>query len=273
MTLLTMDESSPVSCSGEVKTDYLTLCSGISGAFHEDKKLDSVMKRVRNPVSTSRVAQLRGYDHDLLSRKPGGERMSPDFLRSEHSCNRKNPLGSFSLPRLVKVTVYTKAASPYLVIYDSNKKYAKPAAYVKLVNCVIKRCGESIPNVPSVRADDNDRCAFWIVPAKHLDDADGAHAITLRAPNLHKCDEWVELLSELTKGGLSNNQFLAEYVPGSSVLPTLDEQDDAEGENDIVPSNTESLKAPLKRRTREGRRNSLNSLGIRLRSYSNSKQR
>nr|CAB3263287.1 uncharacterized protein LOC108950103 [Phallusia mammillata] len=265
MTLSAMDDET-TNYDGEAKIGYLTLCSGVGGAFYHHNNNYNTNSKVPldlpRPTVNHRLAHLKNTNNRGFS-MPGRDKPMPFNLPQSNNAQR---FCDNRMPRLVKVAVYTKAASPYLVIHDSNKKYAKPAACVKLVNCAVKRCCQV------GQEDDNaDGCTFWIVQSRHMDDADGSSAITLKAASQEQCNEWVELLTELTKGGVSGYGGITDgYVPGSSVLPTLDEQEDGEGD---VNGAGDTLKAPQRRKMREGRRSSLNSLGIRLRSYSNSKQR
>ena len=270
------DETSPHdeagNYSGEAKTECLVLCSNLPSSHHQKPPQSHplIMPKGSEPspkLANSRLAMLRNSERLNL---PGRNR--------KHGCVCKPNLPNIvppaqprtelitqttCQPRLVKVSVYTKAVNPYIVIFDSSKKYAKPSAYLKLVNCTVKA------GSPQEKSDDDnnndDECLFTILPSK-LEGVDNSGAILLQASSIEKRDEWVTFLTEVCNGKGTRANSTAGYVPGSSVLPTLVEQED--GDNDTEPSKPiDSIKTPSRRKHREGRRSSLNSLGIRLRCY------
>jgi len=259
--------------SGEAKTECLVLRSNISSTHHQKApKSQPLITTTKEPevcprLANNRLAMLRNSERLKLSgrnRKYGCvcQLSLPDAvpltqpkteLITQTTCQ----------PRLVKVSVYTKAVNPYIVIFDSSKKYAKPSAYLKLVNCTVKAGG------PQEKTDDDnnndDECLFTILPSK-LEGVDNTGAILLQASTIEKRDEWVSFLTEVCNGKGTRANSSTGYVPGSSVLPTLVEQEDAD--KDAESSQTiETIKSPSRRKHREGRRSSLNSLGMRLRCY------
>ncbi|XP_078494819.1 uncharacterized protein LOC108950103 [Ciona intestinalis] len=242
MTPLSDEETVAPNYTGEAKTGNLMLCTDV-GSMHNEK--------VKEPTSLAPALNSR-----LSALRNGPTRPKREiFPRSSLPGNKPNS----KLPRLVKVSVYTKAVNPYMVIHDSNRKYAKPVACIKLINSDIKRTGN-----------DNDVTDDREFQIHRHHDVDGSGVVTFRAMSSEKCDEWVDFLQGLTGVAGGQSSRTSGYIPGSSVLPTLVEQEDIDSEN--APS-AESLKAPARRKSREGRRNSLNSLGIRLRCYSIGKQR
>ena len=264
--------------SGEAKTEYLVLLSGLS-ALHNHKSPAQIDHEVKPSPLTNQFASLRSKDLLGLA------------VRNRRSCTVAKPLlpngvlpadlkdvrqTPSSQPKLVKVSVYTKAVNPYIVIYDSNKKYAKPAAYLKLVNCSVKAGSEHDATIDDDNNNDDNNCTFRIFPNKH-EDLESAKSISLQACSEEKRDEWVNFLTAVCNGKGVSGQSVTSYVPGSSVLPTLEEQEDGdEPTAESAQANKtvdQSLKSPSKRRNREGRRSSLNSLGIRLRCYSIGKNR
>ncbi|XP_076821058.1 uncharacterized protein LOC143466278 [Clavelina lepadiformis] len=260
-----------VNYTGEAKTETLILCSGLPSLHgNQTSKHNWANEAIiapRVPAVNSRLAMLRNIDRRTeRARKNGAFQKPPSSVDINAAGNRNLPFGS-NRTQLVKVSVYTKAVNPYVVVYDSNKKYAKPAAYLKLVNCEISinQVAASKDNGQNGSIEDDD-CTFRIIPHKN-DDMDGTSVVTLRTSTPEKRDEWVEFLNSVKNG----TEPLSGYVPGSSVLPTLVEQDDNGSEEENT--NTDSLKAPTRRKAREGRRSSLNSLGIRLRCYNVGKTR
>ena len=237
----------------EGRTESLVLCSGLQGLHQHKLNQTHSSKPALAPHSLmlprNKLSILLNYDHLDL---PGNRRAFPkpklpfDQLKPglQHSTND---------PHLVKVTVYTKAVNPYIVIYDSTQKYAQPTAYLKLAHY------SALPG----NGKDDDDCAFRILPNRH-EDLDNASVITFRALTKEKRDDWVQYLSALCGGNGLPSAPVPGYVPGSSVLPTLVE------ENDDEVFSTETFKIPTPHKRRNGRRSSLNSLGIRLRINSGS---
>ena len=236
-------------CTGDAKTEFLVLCSGLNG-LHQHKLNQTHSNGPINlpgslPLQRTKLSVLLDYDHPLL---PGLQRNR--FQKQIFTSHMKPVLHhSFDEPHLVKVGIYTKAANPYVVIYDSTQKYAKPVAYLKLSNYSV-----IAGNANSKSTDDD--CFFRILPKRH-EDLDNASVITFRAKSTEKRDELVKYLNSLC--GTSKSDPLHGYVPGSSVLPTLVEEED-----EAFVDETFAIPTPPASRE-ERRRSSLNSLGIRLR--------
>lgn len=256
------------SYSGEAKTENLVLCSKLNASHHQKLSTPSIrpeMPSARPSFASHRLITIRSSDRLAQRNRKTGLLHKPP-LPTHLSYPGLNTESTTCQPKLVKVSVYTKAVNPYVVVYDSNKKYAKPAAYLKLVNCSVKAGGEANDD----NNNDDDSCMFRIIPSKHEGD-DPANAISLRAVTVEKRDEWVKFLSDVCNG--KGTESSTGYVPGSSVLPTLVEQEDDET-NDEANNSVDELNSPIpKRKHREGRRSSLNSLGIRLRCYTVGKSR
>ena len=263
------------SYSGEAKTEFLVLCSKLNAPHHQKSPPQPSKHRLTEayPMFAShRLVTLRSSDR-LLEKNQKNVLLHKPPLPAHLSCPGLTSNNSSFQSKLVKVSVYTKAVNPYVVVYESNKKYAKPSAYLKLVNCTVKAgsdegCLSDDDN--NNDDDDDDSCMFRIIPSKHEDD-DTSSVIVLRASSVKKRDEWVKFLDAVCNG--KGTESSTGYVPGSSVLPTLVEQDDSEL-SDEAHNSLDELNSPIpKRKHREGRRSSLNSLGMRLRCYSLGKSR
>ena len=241
-------------CIGDARTEFLVLCSGLNG-LHQHKLNQthsngpvSLPGSLPGPFSKNRLAVLIDYDHSDL---PGNRR---NGFQKQHSnsYSKRNFSRMSNEPHLVKVAIHTKAVNPYVVIYDSTQKYALPVAYLKLSNYSL------IAGSGKQKEED---CTFRILPKRH-EDLDNESVITFRARTSEKRDELVRYLNSLCEG-FTKSAPLHEYVAGSSTLPTLLEENDEEDFSD------ETLKLTTPPKRRENRRNSLNSLGIRLRFNSN----
>ena len=262
--------------AGEAKTECLVLCSSLPSNHHQ--RLPPTQPHIIPKYSVSDPCPVLA--NNRLATLRNSERFNLPGINKKYGCTCKPALpNAISLtqpntefitqttcqPRLVKVSVYTKAVNPYIVIYDSSKKYAKPSAYLKLVNCTVKAGGQEEKTTDDDNNND-DECLFSILPSK-LEGVDSVGAILLRASSIEKRDEWVTFLTEVCQGKGTRADSTTGYIPGSSVLPTLVEQEDND-ENDGEQSKPiDTLKSPSRRKHREGRRSSLNSLGIRLRGY------
>jgi len=237
-------------CTSDAKTEFLVLCSGMNG-LHQHKLNQTHSNTPISlpgslPLQKSKLSVLLDYSHSDLPGLRGNkfQHNLPSHLKPvlNHSLNE---------PHLVKVAIYTKAVNPYIVIYDSTKKYAKPVAYLKLANYTV------IPGNGQSGSSDED-CSFRVLPNRH-EDIDNASVITFRAKSTDKRDDLVKYLNSLCGSHSLKSDPLHGYVPGSSVLPTLVEEDD-----ETFADETFNITTPPV--SREGRRrSSLNSLGIRLR--------
>ena len=274
-----IDETTPLedqggNYSGEARTENLVLCSNLP-ASHHHHKIQSQPQIITKTIPTEARPMLAS---NRLSMLRNSERLNLPGRSRKHGCVDKPSLlydpvavsvpkneiitQTTCQPRLVKVSVYTKAVNPYIVIYDSSKKYAKPSAYLKLVNCTVKT-GNVYDKTKDDDNNNDDDCMFTILPSK-IEEADNISPILLQASNVEKRNEWVQFLTEVCNGKGTRADSTTGYVPGSSVLPTLVEQDD---NDDETKKPIDSMKSPSRRKNREGRRSSLNSLGIRLRCY------
>jgi len=242
-----------LNCASESKTGVLTLCSGVTVTglapnqpklnFNEStvKPLDKRLSHLQGGFGFKAKA-LQGH-HQINS---GSENHSPKLSKLQ------------TLPRRVKVSVYSNVVNPYLVIYNSTEKYSKPAACLKLLSCTVR-----------VMEDDCEEKSFEIVSHKHQgSDVDSnSNIICLRAPSQTVREDWLNALTPLTTA--SRCADLPGYQPGSSALPTLqeDEGETTSSTGQPLSSPNEKLKIKPRRKSLEGRRNSLNSIGVRLRSY------
>jgi len=237
-----------LNCAGESKSGVLTLCSGVTLAtsmINQTKiKFDNTSLK---PVD-KRLGHLQEGLHAISSLDKAKQSRCPENGNSPEKFPE-----SLTLPKQVKVSVYSNVVNPYLVIYSSIEKYSKPAVCLKLLSCTVR-----------VLEDPLDESSFEIISQKHQGgDIDcNANTICLRAPNHSVREDWLRILIPLTTTSRSTD--LPGYQPGSSVLPTLQEDEDTDKP---LPSPTEKLKMRPRRKSLEGRRNSLNSIGARLRSY------
>ena len=137
-----------LNCASEFKTGVLTLCSGVT--------VTSLACNQSKLKSTGKPLDKR------LSHLQGGYGFKAKALQGHHqtnsgSENHSPKLSSLqTLPRRVKVSVYSNVVNPYLVIYNSTEKYSKPAACLKLLSCTVR-----------VMEDDCDENSFEIVSHKH----------------------------------------------------------------------------------------------------------
>ena len=245
----------------EVRTESLVLCSGFNGLhqhkLNQHQSYNPGQPKAFHSLPQDKLGVLLSCDNLLPGTRRNGSFQKPysnsRLLPAKLKTNRANE------PHLVKVSVYTKSVNPYIVVYDSNKKYATPIAYLKLVNYTV--AAGSASRKDDVNGDDESDCTFRFIPNRH-EDLDNASVITFRALTSEKRNEWVRYLNALCLGTNSYPEYKTGYASGSSVLPTLVEEENTEGTL-TLSSDTYKLSSPRKKR--EGRRNSLNSVGSRLR--------
>lgn len=192
----------------------------------------------RNLVSKSPFSEFSG-----LNRK---EDIFPKMRLPESI--EKSPKNSMLLPKMVKVSVYTKVTNPYVVIYDSTTKFASPIGYFKLNKCHIVASSD-VTNSEEDAVEDR---RFRIFP--NLSD----DVIELQAASKLHRNEWMNFLAPLTQN--NESVFTPHKTPHqTALLPTLEEAEEPEE----LPS--DPMKAPPRRKnSRLVRRESLTKIGPRL---------
>ena len=246
--------------SREDRTECLVLCSGLGGIHPLKIRQNApyhLLQQKPTLLSRNKLSVMLNYDN--LNTNGARNGMYPSKRKpnvATPSPKNMNPRIPSIEPHLVKVSVYSKVVNPYIVIYDSTLKYAKPTAYLKLSS--YKAFPGGSPDA-AAQLDNELDCSFRLLPNKH-DDVDNSNVITFRAPSKTKRDEWVNYLNGLSMGKTSSGGCKR----GSSYLPTLLEEENVEEDSNAVLE-TFRKQTPQSRRLR--RRGSLNSLGIRLRCY------
>lgn len=166
--------------------------------------------------------------------------------------HEKNQNKLTEISKIVKVCVYTKASRPYLVIYDSSAKFATPVMHQKLKRFRVTPTSTSDGSIE----DEVDNKRFRIYPNMSDD------VIIFQATSKSQRDEWVSFLARLTQKEISTaaSPHKTNHHLMKSSLSTLEEAEEPVDELQRGP-----LKAPTRRqKSREGRKNSLTGIGVRL---------
>ena len=250
MTLLTFPsrENSSPHCAAETRTGVLTLISGIksakTAAKTQQQKQQNKLKMISNNIKQDNVRML--LRHKMTSSLPT-TRVSNEM----------------ELVRQVRVTLFSNVINPYLVVFNSINKYANPITCIRLNTCHVI---------------DDDATTFHInIAASKLlttapcGEIDQSQKIIFRASTSQIKQSWVEAI-QLHSGAAraSSSPCLRRISPSAlSSLPTLVEQEDDEiithvaqqQHSDVITDVTATLESDVTRR------NSLNSLVGRLRSF------
>jgi len=217
-----------LNCAGESKTGTLTL---LAGSFqkttnHQNNNNNNVTKQQQLKNQYDVKMMLR---HKLLMSYPS-EKL-PGNRRAFGSRQRQPAGQQRQFPRQVRVSLFSKvASSPYLVIFDSNNKYAKPLTCVRLNTCHVTN--DDVTN------------EFRLILGggpHHVIDADQSQQLVFRAGTTDIRDSWVRSLRQhcrspvtLPAAGCCPSPGLRRHATPArvSTLPTVLEHDDVTSDDD-----------------------------------------
>lgn len=251
----------------ETKSGNLMVCAGSSGRLlHQlttasGKKCERCFNRKHDEKVDTDLRTLLGKmsRNKTISTNMGVKVTSRTDISGLHEkqcqqcgINDRKSGKKLQLSKTVKVCVYTKGSNHYLVIYDSTAKFASIVLNQRLRKFRVQPT--SVDNDESEDAVESKR--FRIYPNMSDD------VIIFQASTKSQRDEWMSYLGRLTQSeisGVSSPRKTNHHLMKSS-LSTLEE---AEEPSDELQS--ERLKARTRRqKSREGRKNSLTGIGVRL---------
>ena len=160
-------------------------------------------------------------------------------MESELPGNAKN---SLSFPRRVLVSVHCDATNPYVVISESDRKYARPLTCLRLTTCDVTTSG------------DRD---FTLTTSPQ------SHKFEFRTPSTRSRDKWVKMLTseELTR---------SEFSDSLSAVIEDDVTSGSEADSDVITDSDVTL-SPSASPSR--RRKSFKSFSKKLHSYEQNRPR
>lgn len=176
-----------------------------------------------------------------------------DLLSSE-TYDRLSPLPSdifngstFNIPRRVKVVLHSTSTNPYLVVFNSDNKFATPLTYLKLKQYNVVGIQEyRIKLVRKQRAED-------------LGVENERNSVEFEATSSAQRDEWIDTLRPLCCKGVSSVWEIAPHIKSSLIhsMPSLTEEDE---EDSTTWIQTQTLKSPVRKISRIARKNSFGNL-------------
>lgn len=253
----------------ETKSGNLLICAGSSARILQqlttNSKCDRCTEQASEDVSVHNtlrhVLEKAGRERQEMQCALRSNTNTIDTARRQvnHRCNHCGrishirPTKFTELSKMVKVCVYTKGTRPYLVIYDSTTKYATPVMHQKLKKFKVT---PHVFNSREVDSDQVDNLRFRVHPNMSDD------VIIFQAITKEQRDEWAGFLARLTQKEISpeSSPQRTKHHLMKTTLSTLEE-----AEEPIDDLQRGPLKAPTRRqKSREGRRSSLTSIGVRL---------